>query len=228
MFLQETIDAQANAQATVVGLDVNVGGRDPDGVLEHRLDQLDDGRVRRAFLGRQRLQIDVGFGQLIVELLGQRYDLLGAPVHEIDRAQQRGFLREREPDRLAEQTCELVESEQVGRVGHADEVAARVLFQHERAMPPRLRLRQLADDLRVERHVREIDVRNVQRRRERAVQIGFGDRADVDQHAAELAAAAALLRERLLQLLLRDQLLLEQQIAEANALARFGCHGGSF
>ena len=57
------------------------------------------------------------------------------------------------------------------------------------------------------------------------MQIGLGHGADVDEHAAELAAAAALLLERFLELLLRDQLLLEQQVAETNALAMFGRHG---
>ena len=55
----------------------------------------------------------------------------------------------------------------------------------------------------------------------------LGDRADIDEHAAELAAALALLLERLLELLLGDQLLLEQQVAEADALAGFGSHGSS-
>ena len=147
----------------------------------------------------------------------QRHDLVRAPVDEVDRAQQRRFFREREPHRLAEQARQLVEREQVGRVRHADEIAARVFLQHERAMAARVVLRQLRHDFRVQLHVRKVDERNVQVGREAGVQIRLGNGADVDQHAAELAAAHALLRERVLQLLLGDQLLLEQQIAEPDA-----------
>ena len=87
---------------------------------------------------------------------------------------------------------ELVRGEEIRGVRHADEIAAAVLFDDERAMPARVRFRQLRHDLVVERDVREIDERNLQRRRETAVQIGLGHRADVDEHAAELAAAAPL------------------------------------
>ena len=128
---------------------------------------------------------------------------------------------------LREHARELVGSEQIGRIGHADEIAARVFLEHERAVPARVRLWQLRHDLRVEPEMREIDERNVQRRREAGMQIRLGNGADVDQHAAELAAARALLVERFLELLLGDQLLLEQQVSEPDALAGFGGQGAS-
>ncbi len=164
------------------------------------------------------------FTELLVELLRERHDLVGAPVDEIHRLQQRGLFRERETDRLAEQARELVEREEIGRIRHADEVAALVFFEHERAMPARVRLGQLGHDLRIEAHLREIDEWDVEIRGEAAVQVGFRHRADVDQHAAELAAAHALLGERVLELLLGNQLLLEKQIAEADAFPLLG-HG---
>jgi hypothetical protein len=53
LLLQLPVDAQPNPEAALVGLDVDVGRVDVHGVLEHRLDQLDDGRVGRALFGGQ-------------------------------------------------------------------------------------------------------------------------------------------------------------------------------
>ena len=119
LLLQQAVDTLPYSQAALVGLDVDIRRVDEHGVLEHRLDELDDRRVGRAFLRRQRLQVDVGLAELLVELLGQRHDLVRAPIDEIDRAQQRRLFHEREPHRLLQHARELVEREQVRRVRHA-------------------------------------------------------------------------------------------------------------
>ncbi len=139
-------------------------------------------------------------------------------VHEIDRAQERVFLDQREAHLPAEQARQLVDGEEIGRIGHADERAARVVLQHERPVAASLRLRQQLHGARLERQVREIDIRNAEVIREAAVQLAFLYRTDVDQHPAELAAAVALRLQRLVQLLFGDQLLLEQQLTQPDAL----------
>ena len=60
----------------------------------------------------------------------------------------------------------------------------------------------------------EVDVGDLQLPRERAADLLLGDEAGLDEHAAELAPAALLLVERGLELVLGQQLLLEQNLAQ--------------
>ena len=57
---------------------------------------------------------------------------------------------------------QLVVGEQVGRVGHADEQAARVRLQHQRAEAARLRFGQQAHGLLIERQLAHVDERDLQ------------------------------------------------------------------
>src|SRR5688572_610539 len=203
---------------------MQVGGTDLHGVLEHRLNESDDRRVRRLFVGAQGLQVDVALVQLFTHFLRDRRDLVRAAIDHVHGLEQVGFLDERETQRLLQARGQLVVGHQVRRVGHADEQAARVRLQHQRAETAGLHFWQQAYGLLIERQLAHVDERDLQVRGEQLVQLLFAHQAHVGQYAAELAAAALLFVERALQLLGGEQLLLEQQLAEPDFLAAVLAH----
>ncbi len=109
-------------------------------------------------------------------------------------------------------------ADEVGRVGHADAQQAAVFVEHQRAEAARLRFRQQLDELRLGLEYLEVDESALQLACQGLGNAFFGDEADLDQHATQLAPAALLFVERELQLLFGDEVLLYQQIAEANFL----------
>ena len=72
-------------------------------------------------VGAELLEVDVALVQLLAHFLRDRRDLVGAPVDDVHRLQQVGFLDQRDAHRLLQARGELVVSEQVGRIRHADE-----------------------------------------------------------------------------------------------------------
>ena len=103
----------------------------------------------------------------------------------------------------------LVVGEQVGRVGHRHAVVGAGVLQHQGAEAARLRLGQARGDLGLDREVLEIDVGHLQLLGERGGDLLLGDEAFLHEHPAELAPAALLLGQCVLQLLLGEQLLLQ-------------------
>ena len=170
------------------------------------------------------LQVDVALVQLFAHFLRDRRDLVRAAIDHVHGLEQVGFLDEREAQRLLQARRQLVVGHQIGRVGHADEQAARIRLQHQRAETAGLHFGQQAHGLLIERQLTHVDERDLQVRGEQLVQLLFAHQAHVGEHAAELAAAALLFVERALQLLVREQLLLEQQLAEPNLLAAVLAH----
>jgi len=87
-FLQDTVQAQAHTHLGLVRLDVNITGVDPDGVLNDRVDQLDDRRVGhlvRDLLGDAHHFLDIEFLlQLLDGLLGLFFAVVGIDgVHDL-------------------------------------------------------------------------------------------------------------------------------------------------
>ena len=97
------------------------------------------------------------------------------------------------------EVAQLVLGEDVGRIGHADRVALRVVGQHDAAEAPGIGLRQLAHRLRIEMEMTEIDHRDVELPGQEAQHLVLRDQTEIDQRAAELGAALLLLLQRLLQ-----------------------------
>ena len=86
LFLKHSVDTLANAQELLLGLDVNIRGLHAHGVVEHALDELDDRRVCGALFGCQRVNVEIGRAELLIELLGQRDDLVSLAIDEVDRS----------------------------------------------------------------------------------------------------------------------------------------------
>src|SRR6185503_6341735 len=91
-----------------------------------------------------------------------------------------------------------------------------LVFEDQRAEAPRLRLGQPAHQVVVEVVELEVDVRDVELPRHRLADLLVAGEALLDQHAPEPPARLLLLLQREAQLLLRDDLLGDQQVAEAN------------
>ena len=104
---------------------------------------------------------------------------------------------------------DLVVGEQVGRIGHGHAEEGAGVFQHDGAEAARLRLRQPHGDFGLDREMLEIDVGNLQLPGQRGRDLLLGDETLLDEHAAELAPAALLFVERVLELLLGEQVLLQ-------------------
>ena len=153
-------------------------------------------RVGRAFVGTQLLEVDVAFAQLIAHFLRDRGDLVGAAIDHVHGLQQVGFLDQRDAQRLLEARDQLVVGDQVGRIGHADQQAAGVRLQHQRAESARVHFGQQAHRLLIERQLAHVDERNLQVLRQHFVQLFFAHEVEIGEHAAELAAAAFLFGER--------------------------------
>ena len=116
---------------------------------------------------------------------------------------------------------QLVVGEQVGRVGHADQQRFTPVFQHQRAEAARLGFRQLVDQIGVGIVKLEIDEWDLQLACDSLGDPFLGDEAIFDEDAAQLASAAFLLGQCLLQLVFGEQILLDQYLAQPDFF-RFG------
>jgi hypothetical protein len=224
LFLQHAVDALPDAQARFAGLDMNIGSADLDGVDEHGLQKPQHGRIGGAVIGGQLLQIDIALAQIVAHFLHQRGDLVGAPVDDIEHAQQLAFADDRDAQRLFQPLREFVIGKQIRRIRHADQQAAFIGLQHQRPKASRERLGQLSHDLRIERHLAQVHIRQLQMTRERLMQRVLAEHAEIGKHAPQLATGALLLLERLLELFGRDYALFEQHLAESDALFRAVVH----
>ena len=95
----------------------------------------------------------------------------------------------------------------------ADAIKNASILEHDRAEPTRQGFRQSRCDFRTNVEVLEIDVGDLQLARERAADLLFGDIPGIDENAAELAPAALLFIECGFELVLRQQLLLQKNLA---------------
>jgi hypothetical protein len=214
--VQNAVYTLAQAQYRLVRLDVNIGTADLYGVLEQRMQQLHYRRVDRVLLLNQALQVYVAVAQFLTEFLGQVADLFGAPVDQVERTHQFRFAHHGEANRLSELLGYFVVGEYVGRIRHAHQQAPVALTKHDGAKTPRQRLRQFAYRVRIEAVVRQVDQFYIELARQQAQHLIFRYVTQVNQRVAQLAAGFFLLPERDLELFVGDDVVLNQQIADAH------------
>ena len=128
LLLQYAVNTLSHAQGFLVGFDMDIGGLDLYGIAEHRAQQFQNRRFFRVVVGRQLLEIDPVLAEFFFNLGRQGLDLVGAAVDDVNRAQQLGFVDERELDLLVELHAKFVVGEQVGGIRHADEQAVAVIL----------------------------------------------------------------------------------------------------
>ena len=216
--LEVAVDAKADPQPVFLRLDMDVRGADLGGVLEQRLQQLDDRRILRAERRIESAEIDRAFAEVLLQLLGEPADFLGAPVHPVERMRHLALGHHHRLDVLLQDARQLVEGEQVRGIGHADQHLGAALLERYRAEAARRDLGQLQHHAGVEVVVLEVDERDVELPRQGACNLFFSDESHLDQNASETAPGALLLVERQLELLLRHDLLRDENVPQPQAL----------
>ena len=193
--------------------------RCPDlgGIFKHRLQQPHHGCAFETCIGRELAKIN-RVPEIFFERPCQTADFLGAPVQAVQRQRELALGHRRNADVALEQARQIVVGRQIQWVGQRHQQAVALVFQHHRPKPPRRRLWQQLDDIGAKRKSLEVDKGNAQLPRQAVGQQLVGDHAALDQQAAGLLAGLALQLQGLLQLLLRNQALLHQHIAQAQFL----------
>jgi len=166
----------------------------------------------------ERAEIDQVVAQILLELPGEPADLLGAPVYAVQRLRQLAVADHCGLDVFLEQARDLVEGEQVRRIGHAHQHLRAALLERDRAKAARRRLRQPQHDIGLEVVMLEIEESEVELARERPGNLLLGRESHFDEDPAEAPPGPLLLVERQLELLLRHDLLRDENVPQPQAL----------
>ena len=197
---------------------MDVGRTDLRRVLEERLQQADHGRVIRAERCAERAKIHRVVAQVLLQLLREAGDLLGAPVDLVERLQELPFGRHGGLHVALQNACELVVREEVGGVRHGNKDRVASLLDWQGAKAARGGFGQLLHHLRIEIVLREIDVTQAELARERLRDLLIVEKAELDQQPPEAPAATRLRLEGNAQLLNGNQLLRDEHVAKPHAL----------
>src|SRR5882762_9128216 len=131
--------------------------------------------------------------------LGEPADSLGAPVPPVQRVRHLALGHHHRLDVLLQDARQLVEGEQVRRIGHADQHLGAALLERYRAEAARRDLGQLQHHGGVEVMLLEVDEREVELPRQGACDLFLSHDSHLDQNASETAPGALLLVERQLE-----------------------------
>ncbi|MNG93232.1 hypothetical protein D3C79_521890 [compost metagenome] len=217
VLVQHAVDALADAQHLLVRLDVDIRGPHLHRVLEQGAQQLGHRRLPLVGPGIEvaAAELEPGLLMLLVQLHGEVLDLAGAAIEPVEILQQLAFPCHRQHQLArAEQGGDGIQGAQVGgiRHGHRHLVVAEV--DRQRTIATGLHLRQQRHGRGVYGEVVEIEEGHVQLTGEELQQLHLADEAEIDQGGPQLAAGLTLLLQGELQLIIGDDLLLHQQIAE--------------
>ena len=218
--MQHPVDAEADGQLFFLRFDVQVGRIHLQRILEQRLQQAHHRRIGLPFA--QRLQADdtgLALAHVAREFLGQAVDIVGAPVDPVDGRQQVAFRHHGKLDVLRDQPGDFIVSGQIGRVGHADENTAVPPRQRHGPETSRLRFRQQLQDGGIRIEFPEIDEGKIQLPRQRLGNVVFARQPAFDDDAAQAAPAFLLRRQCDVQVGAGNDLLLDEQVAQADFLA---------
>lgn len=152
-----------------------------------------------------------------MQLFGEALNLAGTAIEAVEILQQLPFPRHRQHhDARAEQGGDGIQCAQIRRIrhGHRHLVVGKV--DRQRPITARLHFGQQRHRGGVDGEVVEIEEGHIQLAGEELQQLHLADKAEVDESGAQLAAGLTLLLQGKLQLIIRDDLLLYQQVAEAH------------
>ena len=224
--VQRAVDAVADADVVLEALEVDVRRAALHRVREDGVDQLHDRRIFH--LRRERRGGDVLFLLLddfdvvathVVDDGHEVGDLRvhGALVELLDGALERELSPDDREDVVARDELEVVEDAEVRRVRHGDGERAAVALEGEDEMLDREVGRDQLGDARVDLELGEVDRGHLVLPRQHLGELGLLDEAELDQVVADAGAALALLLERLVQLLARDEPLADEEITKTFA-----------
>ncbi len=219
--VEHAVDAEADPEVLLVGLDVDVGGALLDGVEQDEVHQLHD----RCFPGAL-LQVDHVAVALVVvddrdlrvvEALHEvlvRGPLLG--VVALDGLLDGRLGGDHRLDVVAGVELDVVDGEDVRRIAHGDdERAAGAVHRHHLVLLGD-GLGDELDDLGVDVEVLQVDGGHAVLLGEEAGEVALGDGALLHQQGADARAGLALLLLGLLELLQRDEVLANEELTEAS------------
>ena len=169
---------------------------------------------------QQIVQIRGAVSQVLTQLSGESADFFGAPVNQIEIFQQRGFAYNRLAHRFAQLALDFVQRVDIGGIGHDHEEVSVALFQHHRAVTPGDGFRQQFGGLVAVIIIIDIDQRDAELVGKQVQQAGLVDHAQFDQGTAELAPQLFLFTECELQLILGNQSLFDEQVAQSDFLGK--------
>ena len=215
--MKHAVNAEPDAHLLLLRFDVNVGGPVGDRLGHDRRDQLDDRRVldRRLDLSDPiiaALHVRRRFLDHVVELSVERGELADRLLH-VARGRHDG-LHVAVGDR-----ADVVEGVDVRGVGHGDEQLVVPHADRDRPVASRQRLGEQRGRHRIDLEVGQIDEFETHLLGEGAHEVGFLDEALVDQDAPERLRRLPVLVERRLELFLREEPLLDQDLTELLGLA---------
>ncbi|OPZ43850.1 MAG: hypothetical protein BWY94_01796 [Actinobacteria bacterium ADurb.BinA094] len=202
--MQHAVDAAADPEGVLPGFEVDVGCVHAGRVGEQAVDDLDDVGVDLSGLGG-------GF----LGLLARVPELAARAEVDADRLVEGGLAADDRHHALLGAHDDLVDGDDVERVGHGEHQAA-VLVDAERHDPaPHDEVaREEPEGGRLRRGVHEVGHADVHLVGDGGDDVLFGHEALGDQDLAEAAAAVALPRQRRLDLLLGDDAAGDQQVAQ--------------
>src|SRR5208337_755566 len=220
--LQNTVNAEADAEFLFVGLHVNVAGPALYSIGKHQVHELDDG----SFVGRFfqfaefelllfALHLDVGFAG-IVDRLHYVFELFlfGSAVGLVDALDNRAFRGHNRLNVEAGHELDIVHGKDVGGVDHGDGERSADAAQRQDLIAFRGFVGNQLDDGRIDFKIREINSRDAILAREKIGDILIGEEPQLHQRRSEASMRLLLKFGRLFQLLLCDDLLLDEQVTE--------------
>src|SRR3569623_1687603 len=206
--MQHTVDAKSDLQALRLRLDMDIGSTYLRRIIEHRLQQYYDRRFFDACRHTRGTEFDNAVAELLFQLARKIRDFFGTSVNAVDGLQQFAFVNYSQRNISFQYARQLIVSIQIGRIGHADPQRAVALLQNDRAVAAGLTFRQHASQFLIDVEKLEIDIGNIQMLIKCAGNLLFGDEAVFHKHSSKLSPGAFLLAQCKLQLLFRQQFLL--------------------
>ena len=216
---QHAVDAVADAQEGVLGLEVDVGGFAFHRIGQQCADQPHHGLGVLLGVGVEAGVIDLAGLDLAQDAVEREVEA----VELVDAFEQLRFGRQQgiDFDLAAERGFQLVECDDVEHVGgrQRQHVARGVVGDRQQMMAAREFLRHQLQRLGVGHHLGKVDALAAERVGELVAQHGLGDETERDQLAADRQAGGFLLLETDAQLVERNQTLGDQGFAHAEFLA---------
>ena len=216
-FVEHAVDAVADAELLLVGLDVDVRRVALDGVGEDQVHELDD----RGVLGfaRQLADVDVVFVLDQLEIfdvevrhhVGEGRRLV---VVLVDRGLDRDFRRDDDLDVVAGEELDVVDREDVRGVGGGEDQRGAGAVDRNHGVLERHLLRDQLDDVAVDLELGEFDRRQAVLLRDEVGELGLLEVAELGDLMAQASAVGARLVARALQLLRRQHVLTDEQLAD--------------
>jgi hypothetical protein len=200
--VQHAVDAEPDAQVGLVRLHVDVGGAIADGLVHQQVDELDDRGVFDDLGEAGEVGVVVG---LVGRGLHDLVDLAVDPEEPLDRLDDLARGGDDGADLGAGEGADVVDCEDVRRVGHRDDELAVLPSDRDGLVAARERLGDDGGDGPVDGAVVQVDELEADLARERAHELGFGDRALFDEQPAEWFAGSGLLGDGRVELGLREE-----------------------